>query len=105
MLEWNSNQNCGLVVGATHPEELKKIREIAQDLPFLIPGIGAQGGDLESTILGGTDIHGEMAIVNSSRGILYASSGDDFAETARNEALKLKNAMNILRFKKKEENK
>ena len=105
VLEWNSNQNCGLVVGATHPEELKKIREIAQDLPFLIPGIGAQGGDLESTILGGTDIHGEMAIVNSSRGILYASSGDDFAETARNEALKLKNAMNILRFKKKEENK
>ena len=103
VLEWNSNENCGLVVGATHPEELLKIREIAQSLPFLIPGIGAQGGDLESTILGGTDGQGEMAIVNSSRGIIYASSGEDFADAARNEALKLRDAMNHLRLKKKEE--
>jgi len=103
VLEWNSNENCGLVVGATHPEELQKIRETAQDLPFLIPGIGAQGGDLESTISGGTDGHGEMAIVNSSRGIIYASSGEDFADAARNEALKLRDAMNSLRLKKKEQ--
>jgi orotidine-5'-phosphate decarboxylase len=103
VLEWNTNENCGLVVGATYPEELRKIRELAQNLPFLIPGVGAQGGDLESTVLGGTDAHGEMAIVNSSRSILYASSGEDFADAARNEALKLKDAMNNLRIKKKEE--
>lgn len=102
VIEWNSNENCGLVVGATHPEELIKIRETATDLPFLIPGIGAQGGKLESAVLGGTDSQGEMAIVNSGRSILYASSDKDFAEAARNEAKKLRDAMNYLRLKKKE---
>ena len=99
-VKWNKNQNCGLVVGATHPEELEKIRMIASDLPFLIPGIGAQGGNLEASILNGTDLNGEGAIINSSRGILYASPGKDFAESARMEAEKLRDAMNKIRKKK-----
>jgi orotidine-5'-phosphate decarboxylase len=102
VIEWNSNENCGLVVGATYPEELTKIREMAPDLPFLIPGIGAQGGNLESAVLGGTDSQGEMAIINSSRSILYASSDKNFTDAARREAKKLKDTMNHLRDKKKE---
>lgn len=86
---WNTNGNCGLVVGATYPQELSDIRRIAGDMPFLIPGIGAQGGDVEKTILAGKDSRGKGMIINSSRGILYASSGEDFAEAARRETLKL----------------
>ena len=97
---WNEKGNCGLVVGATHPGELKKVREVAPDLPFLIPGIGAQGGDLEAAVTAGTDERGEMAIVNSSRGVLYASSGKDFAAAARQEAQRLRDAMNSIRRKK-----
>ncbi|MBN1782577.1 orotidine-5'-phosphate decarboxylase [bacterium] len=95
--EWNGNDNCGLVAGATHGEELWAIREITPDLPFLIPGIGAQGGDLESAVLSGTDKAGEMALINSSRGILYASSGAGFAEAARNAAEILRNEINVVR--------
>ena len=94
---WNENGNCGLVVGATHPDELATVRGIAPDIPFLIPGIGAQGGDLEASVLAGTDAHGEMAVVNSSRGIIYASSGKDFAEAARREAQQMRDAMNTIR--------
>lgn len=97
---WNSNDNVGLVVGATHPEELERIRSIVGDLPILIPGIGAQGGDLQSAIQYGTDSHGEMALINSSRGILYASKGDDFAEAAASEAFKLRDQMNTIRHSK-----
>ena len=93
---WNKKDNCGLVAGATHPDELKRIREIAPDLPFLIPGIGAQGGDLESAIQWGTDTQNSMAIINSSRGILYASSGPDFAEAARAETQKLRDRINTI---------
>ena len=100
-VRWNENGNCGLVVGATHPDELKKIRQLAPDLPFLIPGIGAQGGDLEASVLAGTDEQGEMAVINSSRGIIYASSGEDFAETAGSEAKKLRDAINEIRKTKK----
>jgi orotidine-5'-phosphate decarboxylase len=66
-------------------------------LPFLIPGIGAQAGDVESTVRFGTDENGELAIVNSSRGILYASSREDFDRAARNEALRLRDAINLHR--------
>ena len=97
---WNKNGNCGLVVGATHPEELGGIRAIAPDLPILIPGVGAQGGDLEASVSAGTDGAGEMALINSSRGILYASSGPDFAEKARQETVTLRNAINTIRKKK-----
>lgn len=92
-MQWNQNNNCGLVVGATHPQELGKIRAIAPALPFLIPGIGAQAGELESSVLEGTDEKGENAIFNSSRAILYASSGEDFAQRARAETMKLRNSI------------
>jgi len=92
--EWNKNYNCGLVVGATHPGELKHIRSLTPDLPFLIPGIGAQGGDLESAVIDGTDSNFSMAIINSSRGILYASSGTDFARAARDKTKELQENIN-----------
>jgi len=97
VLSFNKYRNCGLVVGATFPEELRNIREIAPDMPFLIPGIGAQGGDLEKTVKFGTDSNGEMAIINSSRGIIYKSSGEDFARAARNAAEELRREINLLR--------
>jgi orotidine-5'-phosphate decarboxylase len=97
---WNKKGNCGLVVGATYPEQLKEIREIAQDLPILIPGVGAQRGDTELTVKYGTDKNGELAIINSSRGIIYASSDKDFAEAARREAERLRNEFNLYREKR-----
>lgn len=87
--EWNRNENCGLVVGATYPEELSEVRKIAPDIPLLIPGIGAQGGDLEATVRAAK---GKM-LINSSRGIIYASSGRDYAEAAEREATKLHSAI------------
>jgi len=99
-VRWNEKNNCGLVVGATHSDELRQVRDLAPDLPFLIPGIGAQGGDLEASILSGTDELGEMAVINSSRGIIYASSGEDFADTARRETQTLRDSINAIRTKK-----
>lgn len=90
---WNYNGNCALVVGATYPDELEEVREIVGDMPILIPGIGAQGGDLEKTVLAGRDSKNQGMIVNSSRGIIFASSGEDFAEVARREAQKLHEAI------------
>jgi len=86
---WNKNGNCAVVVGATYPEELRAVREIVGDLPILIPGIGAQGGDVEKTVTAGKRNDGRGMIINSSRGIIFASSGEDFAEAARRETLKL----------------
>jgi orotidine-5'-phosphate decarboxylase len=97
---WNSLGNCGLVVGATHGTELETIRETAAELPFLIPGIGAQGGDLETAVMTGTDETGEMAIINSSRSIIYASSERDFSEAARQSTQNLRNRINNIRKKK-----
>jgi orotidine-5'-phosphate decarboxylase len=87
--KWNTKQNIGLVVGATHPRELKTIRKIAPEMPLLIPGIGKQGGDLKSAVRDGCDKNGQLAIINASRSIIYASSGKDFAEAARAEAKKM----------------
>jgi orotidine-5'-phosphate decarboxylase len=84
--EWNANGNCGLVVGATYPEELCQVREIVGDLPILAPGVGAQGGDLEATVRAGIDSVGQGLLISVSRSILYASSGDDFASAARRQA-------------------
>ena len=92
--EWNVHGNIGLVVGATYPDELKAIREQHPDMPLLIPGIGAQGGDLALTVRYGVDRHGEKAIINSSRQILYASKGKDFAEAARRAAIEMKEQIN-----------
>ncbi len=89
-VKWNTHGNIGLVVGATHPKELKTIRALASTMPILIPGIGKQGGDLKSSIRFGCDRNGELAIVSSSRAILYASAGMDFADAARRETMKLR---------------
>ncbi|MBA2674411.1 orotidine-5'-phosphate decarboxylase [Ramlibacter sp.] len=82
---WNLNGQLGLVVGATYPAEIERVRAIAPTLPLLIPGVGAQGGDAAATVKAGWRA-GAPIIVNSSRAILYASSGDDFAAAARREA-------------------
>ncbi len=80
---WNYNGNCAVVVGATYPAELAEVRKIVGDMPILIPGIGAQGGDLEATVKAGANSYGQGMIINSSRGIVFASKGRDFAEAAR----------------------
>jgi orotidine-5'-phosphate decarboxylase len=85
---WNTSGQLGLVVGATFPEEIARVRELAPTLPLLIPGVGAQGGDAEATVKAGMrrDAQGVVTgpiVVNSSRAVLYASSGDDFASAAR----------------------
>jgi orotidine-5'-phosphate decarboxylase len=92
--EWNTRGNIGLVVGATYPQQLRRVRELCPELPLLIPGIGAQGGDLASVVGYGVDAKGEKAIINCSRQILYASKGKDFAEAARREALSLRDRIN-----------
>ena len=95
--DWNYNHNCGVVVGSTYPEELKKVREIIGDMPILIPGIGTQGGDLEAAVKNGINSQKQGIIISSSRSIIYASSGEDFAEAARIETEKLHNQItNIL---------
>ncbi len=83
---WNRNGQMGLVVGATYPAEIARVRELAPALPLLIPGVGAQGGDVEATVRAGWRADAPIA-VNSSRAVLYASSGDDFAAAARRVAL------------------
>ncbi|MDH3252306.1 MAG: orotidine-5'-phosphate decarboxylase [Ignavibacteria bacterium] len=97
--KWNVRRNCGLVVGATRPHQLKMVRAITPDMPLLIPGVGAQGGDLASAVRYGSDRSGEMAIINASRSILYASSGRDFAGAARTAACELRDAINRVREK------
>lgn len=96
--EWNVNGNCALVVGATYPTELEIVRRIVGTMPILIPGVGAQGGDIEKTVRAGVDSSGKNAIINSSRGILFASSGSDFSEAAREEAKKLRDMINSYRL-------
>jgi len=97
--QWNIHGNIGLVVGATYPEELKKVRSICPEMPLLIPGVGAQGGDLASAVGYGMDAQGEKAIINVSRQILYASKEKDFAQAARNVAEKLRSQINDCRSK------
>ena len=97
--EWNTYGNIGLVVGATYPEELKKVRSICPEMCLLIPGIGAQGGDLASAVGYGVDARGEKAIINVSRQILYASKEKDFAQAARNMAEEIRNQINDYRNK------
>jgi orotidine-5'-phosphate decarboxylase len=115
--QWNTKKNCGVVAGTTYPKVLKRLRELAPKLPFLLPGIGAQRGDLESAVRYGCDAHGELAIISSSRSILYASyrrvptglstrrvvdessTGEDFSDAARSAALKLRDTINRYREK------
>ena len=95
--EWNENSNCAVVVGATYPGELREVRRIVGDMPILIPGIGAQGADIKKTISEGKDSRGWGMIINSSRGIIFASKGADFAEAARRETEKLRDTINQYR--------
>ncbi len=93
---WNTNGQCGLVVGATYPTELGAVRRAVGDLPILVPGIGAQGGDLEASVSQGSTAHGGL-MVSSSRAVLYASRGEDFAEAARREAIATRDAIETAR--------
>ncbi len=93
---WNLNGQLGLVVGATYPAEIERVRAIAPTLPLLIPGVGAQGGDAVATVKAGRTAQGQI-IVNSSRAILYASAGDDFAGAARREAQKTRDLLQAAR--------
>ncbi len=97
--EWNYYSNCGLVVGATYPDELDIVRHIVGNCPILIPGIGAQGGDVEKTVKAGVDNDGQNALINSSRGIIFASNNRDFAKRAREEAERLNDLINVNRRK------
>ena len=93
--QWNSSGQISLVVGATFPEEIAKVRAIVGDMPLLIPGIGAQGGDIDATVKAGAipNKPGTGMVINSSRAILYASSGSDFAQAARTVALTTRDAL------------
>ena len=95
--QWNSSGQISLVVGATFPEEITKVRAIVGDMPLLIPGIGAQGGDIDATVKAGAipNKPGTGMIINSSRAILYASSGSDFAQAARTAALNTRDALRV----------
>ena len=91
---WNSNENLGLVVGATYPHELARVREVTPDLPILLPGVGAQGGLLEESVAAGVDSRRGGLLVNASRQVLYASGNDDFPEAARRAAQALRDRIN-----------
>jgi orotidine-5'-phosphate decarboxylase len=93
--QWNSSSQISLVVGATFPEEIAKVRAIVGDMPLLIPGIGAQGGDIDATVKAGCipNVPGSGMIINSSRAILYASAGNDFAQAARTVAQSTRDAL------------
>lgn len=96
--QWNTNDNCGAVVGATYPDELKTIRSILGDnIPLLIPGVGSQGADVEKTVKYGTNSKGKMAIINSSRSIIYAGNDKDYAEKIRKAAISLRDEINKFR--------
>ncbi|HJV76138.1 MAG TPA: orotidine-5'-phosphate decarboxylase [Noviherbaspirillum sp.] len=99
--KWNTNGQCGLVVGATFPDELAQVRRIVGYMPLLVPGIGAQGGDIQATVAAGKTANGTGMMINSSRAILYAKAdaqaGEDFAKAARRVALETRDAINRFR--------
>jgi orotidine-5'-phosphate decarboxylase len=94
--QWNKTGQLALVVGATFPQEIAKVREIVGDMPLLIPGIGAQGGDIDATVKAG---RGRAMMINSSRAILYASQGSDFASAARRVATETRDALRAAALK------
>ena len=97
-LEWNqAHGNCGLVVGATQAGSMARLRQLAPDLPFLVPGVGSQGGDLEGAIGDGLRADGAGLLINASRSIIFASDGADFAEAARAAAAELRRQINAVR--------
>lgn len=94
---WNVNGELGLVVGATFPDELARVRALAPRLPLLVPGVGAQGGDVNATVRAGLDADGYGLVINSSRAILYAGKGTDFADQARQAAVATRDAIRAAR--------
>lgn len=95
--KWNYNGNIALVIGATYPEELQHIRQLCPEMTFLVPGVGAQGGDVEKVVRYGCDAEGLGMAINSSRGIIYASKGEDFAAASGNAARELRDLINSFR--------
>ena len=96
--DWNAHGNCLLVIGATWPGELGEVRRLVGDaLPFLVPGIGAQGGDVEAVLREGADSQGQGLVISSSRAILYAGQGEDFAQAARTAAMAQRDAIRAAR--------
>ena len=94
---WNTTGQCGLVVGATFPAELARVREIVGEMPLLVPGIGAQGGDVEATLNAGRTASGKGMIINNSRAILYAGKDENFAQAARQAAQASRELINRFR--------
>ena len=92
--KWNSRGNCLLVVGATYPKELAEVREIVGNMPFLVPGVGAQGGDVAQAVKNGQTAAGAGLVISSSRSILYASADENFASAARAATEKLRDQIN-----------
>lgn len=95
--EWNANGNCLLVVGATYPEDLAEVRALVDDIPLLVPGVGAQGGDIQAVVRNGAAADGTGLVISSSRAILYAGDGEDFAAAARSATKALVEAVNRYR--------
>lgn len=95
--DWNARGNVLLVVGATYPEELAEIRAIAGDMPLLVPGVGAQGGDVAAVVANGATADGKGLVISTSRAVLYAGSGEDYAQAARSAAQKLRDEINLCR--------
>jgi orotidine-5'-phosphate decarboxylase len=95
--QWNSGGQCMLVIGATYPKELAEVRAIVGDVPFLVPGVGAQGGDVAAAVRAGKTADGFGMVLNSSRGIIYAGSGEGFADAAREAARQLRDEINRYR--------
>lgn len=95
--QWNANGNCGIVIGATYPQDLRKAREIVGDMPILIPGIGTQGGAVAATVAAGKDSKGQGMIINATRSIIFASRGSDFAQAARAATERLRDEINRYR--------
>jgi orotidine-5'-phosphate decarboxylase len=95
--DWNANGNCALVTGATWPTQLSEVRALVGDMPLLVPGIGAQGGDVEAVVQNGRTTDGTGLMISSSRAILYAGNGSDFATAARSAASTLRDTVNQYR--------
>jgi orotidine-5'-phosphate decarboxylase len=94
---WNTRGNCLLVVGATYPRELAEVRALVGEMPLLVPGVGAQQGDVQQVVRQGCTRSGTGLIISSSRALLYASAGDDFATACRQAAQQLREAINHAR--------
>lgn len=95
--QWNTNNNCCIVVGATWPEQMARLRSITGTMPFLVPGVGAQGGDVKALVEAGQTEDGKGLMINSSRAVLYASDGVDFADAARAVAIETRDLINQYR--------